>query len=237
MSIDEVVRNMADKFNIREATTRAYLAAAMFVIEDGKVRLRNHRYEPFQSDPALVRETAGVFDLGPQRLAKTFTVSEDSHRGSGTNLTYAAGAILELKVNDDQTFSTLHGETIRLTFPETSLMGPLIGSIRAIVQRLSGESGDILTLIFDAGEKSVEARLTAAKTIRPSWDTISWMTGITPPVNLNHLATTLHCTREEVQAVLRSRGDDSVIKALPKREMTQSLNEALENLTTQILQG
>ena len=237
MSIDRVVQDMADKFKIREATTRAYLAAPMFVVDDGNVSLRNHQNEPFRGSPALVRETPGIFHLGSGRVAKIITVTDDSHRGSGTNLTYAAGAVLELKVNEELTFSTRHGETIRVTFPETSLMGPLIGSIRAIVQRLSGESGDILSLIFDAGQQSVEARLTDARTIQPSWDTISWLTGISPPVDLNHLATTLHCKREEVQAVLRSRGDESVIKALPKREMTPSLQEALEDLTDHILHG
>ena len=237
MSINRVARDMANKFNIREATTRAYLAAPMFIVEDGKVRLRNHRNEPFQSNPALVRETPGVFQLGPRRVAKIITVTDDSHRGSGTNLTHAAGAILELQINEELTFSTIHGETIRVTFPETSLMGPLLGSVRAIVQRLSAESGDILTLIFDAGQKSVEARLTDSGTIQPSWDTISWLTGILHPVDLNHLATTLHCKKEEVQAVLRSRGDDSVIKALPNREITPSLQEALEDLTDHILQG
>ena len=237
MSINRVARGMADKFNIREATTRAYLAAPMFIVEHGEVRLRNHRSEPFQTNPDSVRETPGVFHLGPQRVAKVITITDDSHRGSGTSLTYAIAAILELKVNEEVTFSTPHSETIRVTFPETSLMGPLIGSIRAIVQRLSGESGDVLTLILDGEQQSVEARLTAVRTIQPSWDTISWLTGIAHPVGLNNLATSLHCTKEEVQAVLRSRGDDLVIKALPKREVTPKLKDALEDLTAQILQG
>ena len=237
MSINRVAHAMADKFNIREATTRAYLAAPMFIVEHGQVRLRNHRSEPFQTNPDSVRETPGVFHLGPRRVAKVVTITDDSHRGSGTSLTYAVAAILELKVNEEVTFSTSHNETIKVTFPETSLMGPLIGSIRAIIQRLSGESGDILTLILDRERQSVEARLTAVSTIQSSWDTVSRLTGISHPVDLNNLATSLHCTKEEVQAVLRSRGDDLVIKALPKREVTPKLKDALEDLTAQILQG
>ena len=234
--IHRIVRHMADNFDVKENTTKSYLTTPMFVVENEKARLRNHLEEPFQYEHDYLRNTPGVFHLGQGRVARVITVDADFQRGSGTILTHAVGSILNLRVNEELTFSTQHDEQVRLTFPDTSVSGPLMGSIRAIVQRLCARSGDILTLIFNATDRSLETSLIPFEQIQSGWDTIALLTGIPQPANPCRLAAVLHCSTGEIHSTLRSRGDLTILKAMPRPGITPSLQRALEGLASQITQ-
>ena len=141
ISIHEMARQMELTFGVARSTTAAYAMAPMFVTEGKLLRLRTRNDEPFRSDPDLTRRTPGVFDLGPTRLGRSLKVDKGMLRGSGTVLSHAAGAILGVEVNAHLTFTNRYGDEVDITFPESSLVGPTIGSVRQIVERLSVKEG------------------------------------------------------------------------------------------------
>ena len=234
MDIDMMVHRMHQMFGVVENSTLAYCGAPMFVVEGESLRLRTQHDGPYHYDPDLIRRTLGVFNLGPMRLGRLLKVDKNILRGSGTSLTHAAGFILGVEVKAHLSFSNRHGDKVDITFPETSIMGPSIGSVRRIVERLSAKEGDCLTLVLDRSEMKVSACLTDIKGQSPGWDAIGRLTGIATPVDLDGLAKALGCNSGEVRSVLRARGDADVLDFLPKSESSAGLDDALAVLENHV---
>ena len=215
MRVDNVVRQIQRDFNVKESSIRSYAHAPMFVTEKGLVRLRTEKDEPYRSDPDSTRHAQGVFQLGTGRVGRLISVDGEMLRGSGRALGHAAGAILDVRVNDNLTFADEHGHTVTITFPESSIAGPRVGSIRQIAEHLSAQVGDLLTLILDRSAMSVAAHLTDPAHYEPGWELVGRLTGITAPRSMEDIASALRCAQKEVRSLLRSRGDVEVLKALP----------------------
>ena len=236
IDVDMVVHQMRKMFGVAENSTLAYCGAPMFVVDGRSLRLRTQHDGPCQYDPDLMRRTPGVFDLGPMRLGRLLEVDRNLLRGSGTALTSAAGSILEVEVGDHLSFVSRHGDRVDITFPETSFMGPSIGSVRRIVERLSAEEGDCLTLVLDRSEMTVSAWLTDLKGQLPGWDVICRLTGLATPVDLDALGKALRCKAGEVRSVLKARGDNEIIALLPGTEASTGLDDALAVLEDHLAQ-
>lgn len=164
-------------------------------------------------------------------------VDADMLRGSGRTLPHAAGDILKVEVNREIALMSAEGDRVVLTYPETSIVGPSIGSVRALVERLSAKVGDFITLVMDRSDMSVVARLTQIDKSDPSWGLVSRLTGIDAHSGMDGLAQALHCDRSEVRSVLRSRGDEVVLDALPAQSTSSNLALALAELGDQISQS
>ena len=212
--VEEIVNRMHSDFGTRDGSVRAYCQAAMFVIEDGAIRLRRED-EPFVYDNVSIRNASGVFALGPQRVSILLEVDADLLRGSGRNLTHAAGAILGVTVNQQLTFTSSNGIPVSVTFPGTSFAGPSLGSVRALAESLSVKQGSYLTLVLDRSDMSVAARSTEIVRYEPDWLLVAKLTGIDASAGIEGLADALRCDRDEVREFLRIRGDDVVCEALP----------------------
>ena len=234
IDVDIVVHRMYKMFGVAENSTLAYCGAPMFVVDGKSLRLRTQCDGPYRYDPDLMRRTPGVFSLGPMRVGRLLEVDRNLLRGSGTALTHAAGSILGVEVEAHLSFGDRHGDKVDITFPETSFMGPSIGSVRRIVERLSAEEGDYLTLVLDRSEMTVSACLTDIKGQAPGWDVIGRLTGIATPVDLDGLAKALSCNAGEVRSVLRARGDADVLDFLPTSETSAGLDDALAALEDHI---
>ena len=234
MSVDEMTHRMHRAFSVAETTTLAYCSAPMFVVEGQLLRLRTQDDESYLLDLGSIRRTPGIFWLGPMRLGRLFRVDWNMLRGSGTTLTHAAGAVLEVEVNANLSFTNGHGDHVQITFPETSLVGPSIGSVRRIAERLSAKEGDYLTLVLDRSDMTVTSSVTDLSNLSPGWQAISRLTGIAAPVDLEGLANALHCHANEVRSVLRARGDDEILDHLPESNSSTSLEEALAALEDQV---
>ena len=234
IDVDTVVYRMHKMFGVAENSILAYCGAPMFVVDGKSLRLRTQHDGPYRYDPDLIGCTPGVFNLGPMRLGRLLEVDRNLLRGSGTALTHAAGSILGVEVGAHLSFGDRHGDKVDITFPETSFMGPSIGSVRRIVERLSAEEGDNLTLVLDRSEMTVSACLTDLKGQSPGWDVIGRLTGITTPVDLDGLAKALGCNSGEVRSVLRARGDAVVLDFLPKSESSAGLDDALAALENHV---
>ena len=168
------------------------------------------------------------------RLGRLLKVDKNILRGSGTILTHAASAILAVEVNGYLSFSNEHGDTVDISFPETSLIGPTIGSVRRIAERLLAKEGDYLTLVLDRSTMTVAVSSTDIRGRPPEWGVIGRLTGIATPVDLDGLARALNCNAGEVRTVLRTRGDADVLDFLPKPEASAGLDDALATLEDHI---
>ena len=130
MSVDDVIERLYRDFEIEENSVRLFCGAAMFVVEDGWIRLR-HEHERYIYRNCNVRDATGVFDLGDGRVSLMYKVDSDVLRGSGQQLNLAVGALLDLTVDDRLRFSGPEGISVSVTFPGTSIHGPSLGSFRS----------------------------------------------------------------------------------------------------------
>lgn len=230
ISIDSIVRQMYETFGVEENSTLTYCGAPMFIVEGKSLRLRTKKDHPYLYDSSLSDRTPGVFRLGPKKLGRLLRVDTNMIRGSGMALSHAAGSILEIEVNAHLSFSNQDGDRADITFPETSIAGPSIGSVRRIAERLGAKEGDYLTLVLDGTEMSVAALLTDLNTQSPGWNVIGRLTGLLASAHLGSLAKSIDCDAGEVRSKLQARGDDEILDFLPQSSPSIGLDDALAEL-------
>ena len=236
MHIDEIALRLKEDFSVAENTVRTYCTIApMFVCDGYSVRLRRID-EPFPYDAGLLADKSGVgvFHLGNHRLALLLEVDADMERGSGRRLSMAAGALLGLQPNDELVFVASTGIEIRVNFPESSLIGPQLGSVRSVLEATGATREELLTLIFDENDMSFSARATDVELHKNGWDLVARLTGIEAESGLDGLAEALKCNRNSVRAILSKRGDTVVRGALPELSTSPDLDESLSNLEEQL---
>lgn len=233
MRVDELIDRLSREFRIAEGSARSYCDAAMFVHEDGWIRLRRE-HERYHFQNSEVRDATGVFDLGDGAVALLYEVDHDVTRGSGRQLSPAAGALLDLSVNERLRFDGPHGTSVAVTFPGTSFSGPSLGSTRGLAEVVNANMGDMLTVILRRGEMTVSARATDLNEHGTGWAHVARLTGISENAGMDGLAAALHCSRGEVRATLRERRDTIVLEALPERRSTPELKEALAALDAEM---
>lgn len=233
MPIDEIVTRLRREKGLRDNSIRAYCQAPMFIIEDGAVRLRRAN-EPYEYERVSLRNAKGVFLLGLRRLSLLFGVDGELLRGSGRPLTHAAGSHLDVATNQTLTFKDGDGNSVAVTFPEASYVGPLIGSLRALAESAGAKVGDQLTVTLDKSDMSISAVATDLSQHEPGWGLVSRLTGIEVSEGMEGLAGALRSEKGEVRAVLSKRGDEAVKEALPSRPTSSELDKALASLEAQL---
>ena len=233
LAVEHVVTQLRKKLGMKENSVRAYCQAPMFILANGVVRLRRED-EPYIYDVASLRNAKGVFALGPQRVSLLMEVDSELLRGSGRVLTHAAGSILEVALNQLLTFNSRDGDVVTVTFPETSINGPFIGSVRSLAMASKAKLGDQLTLVLDRSDMSVTAVVTDLAQHEPGWQLASRLTGIVDSKGLEGLAAALRCEKGEVRALLSKRGDNVIRDALPTRPVSYELDRALANFAAQL---
>lgn len=216
MPVEGVSERMEVDFEInRNSTSRYCYQTPAFIVEDGWVRLRRED-EAYVYEDVFVRKAPGVFALGEGRVGLLFRVDQDVMRGSGRQLGKAAGAILGLALNDRLVFADPNGLPLRVAFPDNSLPGPSMGSMRVHAEAAGATSGDCLNLVLDRARMSVEVTATRLEDHEPGWPLVARLTGVDPDAGLDGLAAALQCDPTEVESVLHDRGDNAVADALPR---------------------
>ena len=220
MRVNDVMDRLVDELDVNRYSVYSYLFAPMFVMHDGWVRIRGDD-EPYHYERASLHNAPGVFRLGVERVGLLINVDKDLIRGSGRALTFAAGKILGLDVNDQIVFNSEDGFELRLKFLPTSNMGPSMSSVRVLAERCRAEIGDYLTLILDKSDMSLRYVLTGARQSESSWDMVSRLTGVDTDSSsddnggMSALAGALDCEVRDVVKILSDRRDDVVVSALP----------------------
>ena len=233
----DIASRLHEDFGTSESSVRAYCQEApMFISQNGWVRLRAEG-EPFEYPNRLPRNAKGVFALGPQRVGILVEVDQDTLRGSGRALTMAAGALLDVRVGEALAFKNETGDSVTITFPGTSLLGPSRGSVRSFAESSHAKSGDHLCLILGRSDMSATAIITDVSQYESGWPLVARLTGIEADSGINGLTTALGCREGEVRVLLKNRGDEVVERALPASDITSSgLDEALVRLEAQLQQ-
>ena len=232
----DIASRLYEDFGTSERSVRAYCQVPMFISRNGWVGLRGED-EPFEYPNRSPRNAKGVFVLGPQRVGILFEVDQDTLRGSGRALTMAAGATLDVRVGEVLAFKNETGDSVTITLPGTSLLGPSRGSIRSFAESSHAKSGDHLCLILDRSDMSAIAIITDVSQHESGWPLVARLTGIEADSGMNGLSAALGCREGEVRVLLKSRGDEVVEQALPASGLTSSgLNEALDRLEAQLQQ-
>ncbi|MCY4424517.1 MAG: hypothetical protein OXC06_15760 [Acidimicrobiaceae bacterium] len=231
--LNRVLDELPRKFGVSENSVRAYMATPKFVIEEGRIRLRGE-HEEYRYQRSEVRDAPGVFALGDGVVGLLYEVDSEVTRGSGRQLSPAAGALLGLSVNERLRFDGPHDTSVTVTFPGTSLTGPSLGSTRGLAEAVNAMVGDMLTVILRRAEMTVSAQATDLKEHDAGWALVRRLTGISENAGMDGLAAALHCSRGEVRATLRARRDTAVLEALPERRSTPDLEEALAALDAEM---
>ena len=231
--VNRVLDELPRKFGVSENSVRAYMATPEFVLEDERIRLRREN-EEYHYQRSEVRDAPGMFALGDGVVGLLYRVDREVTRGSGRQLSPAAGALLDLSVNGRLRFDGPHGTSVTVSFPGTSFTGPSLGSTRGLAEAVNAKIGDMLTVILRRGEMTVSAQATDLNRHRSGWALVARLTGISENAGMHGLATALRCSRGEVRATLRARGDTALLGALPKRRSTPDLEEALAALDAEM---
>ncbi len=235
--IEDVIAGIQNTFGSAEASVRAYCYAPMFVLEDSWVSLR-HDLGTFNYPNASPRNARGVFALGPCRVSLLLEVNDALLRGSGRSLPSVVGAILRVPINQELIFRNEFGASISVTYPETSFLGPAMGSVRSLAESVGARLGQFLTLTLDRSNMVVTGVSTAHGVFQPSWRLVARLTGITASSGIEGLASALDCKVGEVRALLKSRGDEAVLQAIPTENSTSlRLYDALSRLEAQLQQN
>lgn len=154
------ITDLADElvclFGVSAASVRVYVEAPMFVVEGGFVRLRPDD-EAFETLSGLSR-ARGCFRLGQDRVSYLVTVDKDVMRGSGRQCPEQLAAALGVRPGVPRTFLSRQG-TVAVTWPETSGLGPSLGSVRALADAACAAEGDFLRVEFNLAESRVAAHL------------------------------------------------------------------------------
>ena len=234
--VDEIITRIQNDFGAAEGSIRAYCNAPMFVVEGGRVSLRDD-LDTFRYSNASPRTARGVFVLGPGRVSLLVNVNEDLLRGSGRSVPTVLGAILDVPINQELIFRNESGASITVTYPETSFLGPTMGSVRSLAESVGARLGEYITVVLDRSDMSVTGAATSIGEHPPGWQLVARLTGIESGSGMTGLASALDCGVGEVRATLRSRGDDAVAQAIPGDSFSSSgLEEALSRLEEQLQQ-
>lgn len=214
MLLDDLAEQMYETFGARETSVRSYARAAAFVLEKGRIRMRSPD-EKYVYPAESPRNTRGVFILGRERVGLLIKINHDLIRGSGRRLGTPAAKALGVKPNDSLRFESADGNHISITFPDTRMDGPALGSGRPFALAGQGEIEDFLLLILDRSDMSLVARVIHQDDLVPGWALVERLTGIEPGSGMAGLAKALKCEPTQVKSVLYRRGDWTVARAIP----------------------
>ncbi len=215
LPIVEVVEKMHTVFGTPKNSANAYCWAPIFVIEGESVRIR--RQDESYAYPDIPQGgVPGVFALENDQVGILLAVDRNMLRGSGRAIGGGSPSLLQMIPGRDRTFKGQNDLSIRVTFSETGITGPTLGSMRKIVEALDAKEGDWLTLILSLRQGQMEARATQiSRHRRPDWALVERLTGVASRSGLTGLAKALDCDPNRVREVLDLRGDGVVLKAIP----------------------
>jgi hypothetical protein len=155
--IDDLVQTLTKQFDLRSSSVVSYTTVPRFVVDKGRIHVRRTD-EPFVPDKTLFDE-AHAFLLDEDRCSYRVRVDQDLLRGSGRPLPQGVGAWLGVLPGTRRQFRFRDADVLLISWPESALLGPALGSLRRQALARSARIGDSLLLEFDRSTDEVEAML------------------------------------------------------------------------------
>lgn len=204
--IDDICTRFPD---VAESSVRAYLGAPAFVVNKQTVRRRIESDGwPSVGPAASVR---GVFHKGRREIRLALAVTVDHLRGSGQHLHPALATALGLTPGSERRFT---GSTfgINAYWKPSSITGGNVGSLRAVAAGVDAALGDTLVLSFNVVDSTATAsRIRSDADPRQRLKGLLGKLGPSPRVDV---ARALRCQPDDVEPLLRKRGDEALLAVL-----------------------
>lgn len=226
----ELVSTVASNYNLKPASVEAYTGAPRFVVENRIVRLRR------QDEPYVTRHTvmdeSRCYLLGKAVCSYRLLVDGEVLRGSGRPIPEGLGAWLGVVPGVRRVIS--FGEVdIPVTWPDSALLGPSIGSLRRVVEGLRVQAGTWIRLTFDRDRSTGTASVVDLDRLPelPSEEQVAVLTGVqVGPDDLERaLGAAVGATGGTgLRERLRQRGEDDLLSLMPSR--SAELDEALDRI-------
>ena len=155
--VDDLVQTLTRQFDLRASSVVSYTTVPRFVVAGGRIHVRRQD-EPFVPTRTLFDE-ARAFLLDEHRCCYRVRVDDDLLRGSGRPLPQGVGVWLGVLPGTRREFRFRDDEVLLISWPDSALLGPALGSLRRQARARSATSGDYLLLEFDRASGAVEAML------------------------------------------------------------------------------
>jgi hypothetical protein len=205
-----VAHILAHHPDVAKSSIRTYLGTLAFVVEKGVARRRTDDDE--WPAVAPLRTARGCYRNGPNEIRLVMPVDHEMLRGSGRPIpqpvAYAAG----VKPGQRRTFTGPGGE-LTLVWRLSSTTGGSVGSMRTYARAAEAVKGDDLVLILRTDTVSFDVTRIAGD--ESAWSRLPKLLGREVVDDTSReLAKSLDCSPEEVDDVLRSRGDHELLASL-----------------------
>jgi hypothetical protein len=227
-----VVSTVAERFQLPVTSVDVYTGAPRFVTSAGRIRLRRPD-EPYVPRRAVVDEP-GCYVLDSSRCAIRFLVDRDTLRGSGRPLPQGLGGWLGILPGTRVLFDA-QGDEVLVSWPDSALMGPSLGSVRRPILAAGGLESDHALLTFNRERATLEVTVVSHDSLETAegWERVQLLTGLTATSESEfekQLAAAVGAkTTADLRARLRGRGEADLAERLTQRD-DPALDEALNLL-------
>ena len=231
LSIDDLARHLSGALGVADSSVIALCQAPRFVVENRIVRHRRaDELFPVTTDLSQAR---GVFRPSDSEVSILVDIDHDLLRGSGRPVAEPVAGLLALQPGQSRDYKT-GSEDIHLSWPDTSISGPAIGSLRVHAERLGGSVGDRLRVTFHIDTASADVNLVAKRRLNALQGDmlLAEVTGLTERGHELRvkLAAAVGSNSTGLTRFLRRRGDTELADHLPAPDASSGLEERLDRL-------
>jgi hypothetical protein len=232
-SISEVIATVAERFGLRLASVESYSSVPRFIISGGLIRRRSAD-EPYLPRRSVVDEPA-CYVLDENQCTFRVRIEKELLRGSGRPLPQGLGAWLGVLPGQKRVFRNDHADDVLVSWPDSALMGPSLGSVRGAVLAGGGADGDHALLTFDRVSAALRVSVVDSHDLESAsgWSRIAMLTGVQaeyPSAGEVRLAAAVGAPDPgRLRARLRLRGDTDLLQLLDAAP-DPALDEALDRL-------
>ena len=231
LSVSELATRLSAAWGVSESSVVAICNAPRFVVDQGVVRHRRAD-EAFQVSTDL-SQACGVFKPSDNEVSVLVDVDQDLLRGSGRSVAEQVAGLLALRPGENRDYEAGRG-VVRLSWPDTSVTGPALGSLRVHAEELNAVVGDRLRITFRGGTLSADVRLVAKTRVEELVGDLllTEVTGLTGQGQelLARLAVAVESDSSELARFLRRRGDEELADHLPTPDTSSALEEQIDKL-------
>jgi len=231
--IHDLVQTLTKRFDLRSSSVVSYTTVPRFVVNDGRIQVRQPD-EPFVPTRTIFDE-ARSYLLDENRCSYRVPVDDNVLRGSGRQLPQGVGAWLGVLPGMRREFRFRDDDVVLISWPDSALLGPALGSLRRQALARSAYPGDSLLLEFDRSSHEVEVMLVSRSELDAAtgWVRGTLLTGIDAGNQQEFQQLLMEAVGASSAADLRrkcrGRGDLELVE-LVYTEGSPDLDDALERL-------
>ena len=231
LPIDVLATRLSAAWGIAENSVISLCNAPRFVVDHRMVRLRRDD-ELFSVSTDLSR-ARGVFKPSDYAVSVLIDVDHDLLRGSGRSVAEQVAGLLAIRPGQGKEYRA-EAEAICLFWPDTSISGPAIGSLRVHAEELNAVAGDRLRITIHGDTQSADVNLVAKTRVEGlvGGARIAEVTGLGGQGQeiLARLAAAVESDTHGLARFLRGRGDTELADHLPYQDTSAELEEQIDKL-------